>query len=208
MAVNEAPCGMSRQYLVELGNPKDLQIIFCSADQNGHLISNNLENILPNNFGPINLHQTESVLQHTQWPLKPDTSAPKDNATVIATNMLIQSYAPYTKSPIGVALVFKNNDIVPGQTIENAAYNPSLSALRGAFSLSGIVCKNLTDLTEIVMVGTKINNNRLAIAQSLVNTLMHPNPPPKITYSTRELATLSNNIEFTAMLKPVVKLPL
>ncbi len=37
-----------------------------------------------------------------------------------------------------------------GQTIENAAYNPSISAFRGACSLAALKGYKMSDLTEIV----------------------------------------------------------
>lgn len=39
LAVNAAPCGMCRQFLIELGDPQKLRVVFCSEDHNGSIIA-------------------------------------------------------------------------------------------------------------------------------------------------------------------------
>ena len=166
LAVNAAPCGSCRQYLVEIGNPSDLQVIFCSNDNN--FSSQPLDKMIIENFGPINLGVKESIFNHTlleipiasnsnpysftkynsgggQWRKTkasgPKASGPEAEHVKVALDMWKKSYAPYTNVNIGIALKFKDGSIVGGATLENAAYNPSVSAIRGAFSLASIMGK-------------------------------------------------------------------
>ncbi len=148
LAVNAAPCGVCRQYLVEIGNPNALDVIFC--DNNGKFVSSKLSSILTESFGPENLGMTQTSLKHT--PQKVHINTTDDRATKLAKLMFKQAYAPYTKMPEGVVLVFNDNKIVGGQSIENAAYNPSLSAFRGACSLASLKGYKFSDLKEVIVV--------------------------------------------------------
>ena len=168
LAVNAAPCGSCRQYLVEIGNPSDLQVIFCSNDNT--FSSQPLDKMIIENFGPINLGVKESVFNHTlleipitlnphpysfaqwlptgghtgtQWKKTKNVQNVDINAehVQVALDMWKKSYAPYTNVNVGIALKFNDESIVGGASLENAAYNPSVSAIRGAFSLASIMGK-------------------------------------------------------------------
>ena len=216
LAVNEAPCGLCRQYLIDLGLPKNLTVIFCSADENGYLISDTLENLLPHNFGPENLHLDVSTLVHKSWELEDEPSGCKnDEATQLATSMLVQSYAPYTQLPAGAVLVFNcansssHDDMVPGQTVENAAYNPTVSCIRGAFSLSGVVGKSIKDLKRVVIVDSEADDNleRRDMFQALVDTLSSPNTQVIFEYSVRKLK-VTPTVTMMAQAVDTIPLPL
>jgi cytidine deaminase len=170
LAVNAAPCGSCRQYLVEIGNPSNLQVVFCSNDN--HFSSQPLDKLIIENFGPINLGEKENVFDHAylalpqpdmnptpyrsvvqytnkngQWISKKASIGDGDSSALqYAIEMWKKSYAPYTSVNVGIALKFTGNDdnLVGGMSLENAAYNPSVSAIRGAFSLASIMGKNNT----------------------------------------------------------------
>lgn len=154
LAVNAPPCGSCRQFLTEIGNPKDLTIIFC---EDGKMSAKTLEQLLPSNFGPANLGMTDNLFNHDPWIVSTSETFTADQKH--AKRMLTQSYAPYTNNPVGVSLIFSpDGDIVNGQTIENAAYNPSMSAVRSALSLASLKGKNLKNMSSIVIVKTKEDN--------------------------------------------------
>ena len=148
LAVNAAPCGHCRQYLVEIGNPTELDVIFCNND--GNFVSEKLSNLLPNNFGPMNLGMTENVFNHHVITggetVGTDTTS---NGAKKAIEMCKQSYAVYSSRHVGVALQFSDSSIVGGQDLENAAYNPTVTAIRGAFSLAALMGKDLSTLTQV-----------------------------------------------------------
>ena len=147
LAVNAAPCGSCRQYLIELGPPEDLTVIFCSGDvqdDKSKIIVNTLQKLLPDNFGPLNLNDppVPFALDHDDWKVETSDS----NKSI---EMLKQSYAPYTKLPSGISVTLSNNKEFGGQTIENAAYNPSITSVRGLLSLLNVANIDLNDITRL-----------------------------------------------------------
>jgi cytidine deaminase len=148
LAVNAAPCGVCRQYLVEIGPPENLDVIFC--DNNGKFVSYKLSNLIIESFGPENLGQSQTSLKHT--PQQINIKNTDEPSVKEAKKMFKQAYSPYTNIPEGIVLEFKQGQIARGQTIENAAYNPSLSAFRGACSLAALKGYNMEDLSKIIYV--------------------------------------------------------
>ena len=152
IAINAAPCGQCRQFMVELGKPSEFEVLFC--DNDSKLTQSTLEKLIPNNFGPENLDLSGRLLSSDPFDLKAPSEM--DAATKVAYNMAVNSYAPYTNRPCGVALTFTHSNgsqvIVPGKTLENTAYNPTSSAARNAFSLASIMGYHLDKLTGMVMV--------------------------------------------------------
>ena len=155
LAVNAAPCGVCRQYLIEIGSPKDLDIIFCN--NSGCMVSKTLDELLIENFGPENLGVTSTALNH---PINIGTITTKtnDNYVNMALKNWKNAYAPYSENPSSVLLVFNDKTTVGGISIENAAYNPSISALRGALSLAALQGKDFSKVTDIYIVVTDTKN--------------------------------------------------
>ena len=158
LAVNAAPCGVCRQYLVEVGLPYNLDIIFCS--NNGDFISQKLSDLIPESFGPINLGVKSDVFNNKVLDPKGGTLAYTDikynnntynTGNQFALNMCCQSYAPYSLKRVGVCLEFEKNDFVNGQSIENAAFNPTVTAIRGAFALAELKGKNFKNLSKVYL---------------------------------------------------------
>lgn len=241
LAVNAAPCGSCRQYLVEIGNPSDLQVIFCSNDNN--FSSQPLDKMIIENFGPINLGVKESVFNHTlleipitlnsnpysftQW-LSTGGGWRKNNVVQnvditaehvqVALDMWKKSYAPYTNVNVGIALKFKDESIVGGASLENAAYNPSVSAIRGAFSLASIMgktkdAKNLleecsfTPLLESIFVCiTSLTSEKTKNIQDIqVREILHYLNNLKITVPVTVIAV---NISSTSNLSSLSEIPI
>ena len=241
LAVNAAPCGSCRQYLVEIGNPSDLQVIFCWNDNN--FSSQPLDKMIIENFGPINLGVKESVFNHTlleipitlnsnpysftQW-LSTGGGWRKNNVVQnvditaehvqVALDMWKKSYAPYTNVNVGIALKFKEESIVGGASLENAAYNPSVSAIRGAFSLASIMgktkdAKNLleecsfTPLLESIFVCiTSLTSEKTKNIQDIqVREILHYLNNLKITVPVTVIAV---NISSTSNLSSLSEIPI
>jgi cytidine deaminase len=150
LSVNASPCGQCRQFLIELGDPSKFDVITCTGDaKDSKLSTNTLDELLPANFGPANLKMSGRLLDSSPFSL---TAKTPDADQKIALEMAKTSYAPYSNRPSGVTLMFKDRSIVPGKTMENAAYNPGLSAARAAYSLAGIMGKDFSDLIAMTMV--------------------------------------------------------
>ena len=56
-----------------------------------------------------------------------------ETLTKKAENMLEQAYVPYSKFPVGAALLTKEGEVYTGCNIENASYPLSICAERTAF---------------------------------------------------------------------------
>jgi cytidine deaminase len=95
-----------------------------------------LGELLPKSFGPADLFSNlnecnlfTSMRSHNLI-LPSKVSADRlATAALIATN---QSYCPYSHSAAGVALAMEDGQIHTGYSVENAAYNPTLSPLHCA----------------------------------------------------------------------------
>ena len=114
-----------------------------------------------------------------------------DDQTKTAVNMAKISYSPYSNRPFGVALVFNNpllgepDIIVPGKNLENAAYNPSITATRGAFSLANIMGIDVSTLKEIVVVEATCCTKDQHPAErkdEVLDLIRSINPAAKMTY--------------------------
>ena len=75
-----------------------------------------------------------------------------DQALVdLAFSMLERSYAPYSRFPVGAALLCADGTVFTGCNIENAAYGPTLCAERTA--LAKAVSEGSRDFTAIAIAG-------------------------------------------------------
>jgi cytidine deaminase len=142
------PCGLCRQFLMELPNNNALSI-WCP--QIGDFTT--LGTLLPHSFGPLDLGVKAGLLcsgATNPIQLGTNTKAREGDLTLamVAELAAQRSWAPYTKSYAGCALRLKDGEHVQGSCIESAAYNPSLSPLQMAlvtlFSRGG----NVRDIVE------------------------------------------------------------
>lgn len=90
------------------------------------------------------------------------------NQAILAAN---QSHCPYSNSPHGIAILFKNGDVVTGRYAENAAFNPSLPALQTALNFAYLNDKKLSDIERIVMAEKALKLSHKTMAETLLSTL-------------------------------------
>src|ERR1700722_13052477 len=88
-----------------------------------------LSEILPNAFGPKNLGFDKGAFPITRLHFSL-ISESADPLVLEALKAAEQAYAPYSRSPSGVALLTANGRVFAGSYIENAAFNPSLPPLQ------------------------------------------------------------------------------
>jgi len=129
LAVGGAPCGHCRQFIDEMS--PDGEILILTPDK----APAKLSSILPSAFGPAALGMKNGAFPvgRAKLELVKITSDPLAMAALEAANM---SYAPYSKSPAGVAVRTVGGRIYRGSYIENVAFNPSLSPLQTALAAS------------------------------------------------------------------------
>ncbi|THA06805.1 cytidine deaminase [Rodentibacter pneumotropicus] len=162
LAVNYTPCGHCRQFMNELQGAEKLQIHL------PHCLNNPLYHYLPDSFGPKDLDITAHLLAKEDHHLIANHSDELINQAILAAN---QSHCPYSESPHGVAMLFKNGEIISGRYAENAAFNPSLPALQTALNFSYLNDKILTDIQRIVMVEKPAKLSHKSMTEKLLQAL-------------------------------------
>lgn len=127
LAVGGAPCGHCRQFIEEF-SPNG-QILILTPNHPPRKLSA----ILPEPFSPAALGMRHGAVPITEakLALAQDSSDP---LTLAALDAAKKSYAPYSKSPSGIALRSSSGRIYRGSYIENVAFNPSLSPLQVALA--------------------------------------------------------------------------
>ncbi|MEO5923167.1 MAG: cytidine deaminase [Bryobacteraceae bacterium] len=127
IAVTAAPCGHCRQFLKEMVPDGDVRVLIQGA------ASTSLSALLPQSFGPADLGFERGALpiRESELSLIVDT---RDPLVLAALEAARRSYAPYTSSYSGVALLTSDGRTVTGSYIENAAFNPSLSPAHTALA--------------------------------------------------------------------------
>jgi len=127
LAVGGAPCGHCRQFIDEMAPEGEIVIL---TPEHG---ARKLSEILPEAFGPAALG-----MKHGALPVRGNSlslvSPKTDEMSLAALEAMRKSYAPYSKSPSGVALRTKRGRIYRGSYIESVAFNPSLSPLQVALA--------------------------------------------------------------------------
>jgi cytidine deaminase len=127
LAVGGAPCGHCRQFIEEMSPDGEMLIL---TPEKAPV---KLSAILPSPFSPAALGMTQGAfpVRETRLALSLRMS---DSLLAAALDAANKSYAPYSKSPAGVALQSTRGRIYRGSYIENVAFNPSLSALQVALA--------------------------------------------------------------------------
>jgi cytidine deaminase len=132
IAVNAAPCGCCRQFLHELEGSQNLTILIHDSID-GKSTRHNLSDLLPTAFGPRELGSATGLMAAAPQPadLKLKLSS-NDPFVLEAAAAAKKSYAPYSRNFAGCAIKTADGKIYAGRYVENAAFNPSLSALHTA----------------------------------------------------------------------------
>ncbi|MGA9814230.1 MAG: cytidine deaminase [Terriglobales bacterium] len=123
--VGGAPCGHCRQFMEEISPAGEMLILVPNQPPV------KLASILPAAFGPAALGATQGALPIRKVNLALSDGVP-DALNAAALDAACRSYAPYSKSPAGVAIRTAGGRIFQGCYIENVAFNPSLSPLQTA----------------------------------------------------------------------------
>jgi cytidine deaminase len=140
LVVNAAPCGHCRQFMTEFSLDVGMKIIIKDTAEM------TLGQFLPEHFGPAHLGNSHGALPPSRIGLSfvdnENENSPLKQAALDAAD---KSYAPYSKSPSGFAILMKDGRIHAGSYIESVAYNPSLPPLQAA-------------LVSLVQSGDKLND--------------------------------------------------
>jgi cytidine deaminase len=153
LAVGGAPCGHCRQFIDEMS--PDGEIVILTPDRGPRKLSE----ILPAAFGPAALGMKDGAFPVRETNLALGTQS-TDSLTTAALDAARKSYAPYSKSPAGVAIRGGKGRIYRGSYIENVAFNPSLSPLQTALAAmiaAGESYSAISSVTLVELPGAKIS---------------------------------------------------
>ena len=151
--VGGAPCGHCRQFMEEISPAGEILILIPNQRPA------KLASILPAAFGPAALGATRGALPIRKANLAL-TDGASDALTAAALDAACRSYAPYSKSPAGVAIRTIGGRIFQGCYIENVAFNPSLSPLQTALAqliAAGQAYSAISAVTLVEVEGAKIS---------------------------------------------------
>jgi len=149
IAIGGAPCGHCRQFINELSTAaSQLRIILPNREPLP------IEALLPGAFGPHNLDNQGGLMQpeNHQLHLVTPSEAP---LVLTALEMANKSYAPYSKSYSGVALLTQTGQIYAGPYAENVAFNPSMSPMQAALIHMNMCGQSFDGLQAAVLVETQ-----------------------------------------------------
>jgi len=165
LAVGGAPCGHCRQFINEAS--PDGEVLILTPDKP----SAKLSSILPSAFGPAALGRKEGAfpVRETNLGLAKPSSEP---LAIAALDAARKSYAPYSKSPSGVAIRGSRGRIYRGSYIENVAFNPSLSPLQTALAAliaAGEPYSGITAATIVELQGATISQK--AVTETVLGAI-------------------------------------
>lgn len=143
IATSAPPCGYCRQFLNEMTEGSKMVVCCQTCTESASSMGSRytLAELLPKSFGPADLfpvkdtnndifsrsrHNSLHLLNNFQ---NSNSGATLAEAAVAAAN---RSYCPYSHNAAGVALRTSDGCVHSGWSVENAAYNPTLSPLHGA----------------------------------------------------------------------------
>jgi cytidine deaminase len=132
LAVTAAPCGYCRQFLFELDGCQNLEVLL--PNQNGRETTQyNLSDLLPAAFGPHELGTPIGLMASAAQLADLNLKSSSNDPTVLEAEAAARkSYAPYSQNFAGCVITTVDGKKYAGRYAENAAFNPSLSALHTA----------------------------------------------------------------------------
>jgi cytidine deaminase len=163
--VGGAPCGHCRQFMEEISPEGEILILIPNQ------LPGKLASILPDAFGPAALGAKQGALPIRKANLALVRAA-SDALTAAALDAACRSYAPYSKSPAGVAIRMIDGRIFQGCYIENVAFNPSLSPLQTALVqliAAGQAYSEISAVTLVEVQGAKISQR--AVTETVLAAL-------------------------------------
>ena len=146
--VGGSPCGHCLQFLNELNNADSLVIV----NPNGQNFR--IRDLLTLAFGPKNLGVKAGLLSDQNNDLELDIES-QDKLIKQALLAAKNSYAPYSKSYSGLAVMTKDSRVFYGSYAENAAFNPSVSPVESTLSSLNLSQVPFDQIVRAVLVEMK-----------------------------------------------------
>lgn len=165
--VNYTPCGHCRQFMNELNTANTLKIHLPHSQKNA------LHSYLPDAFGPKDLHIEKVLFDKQPLAFVSEMERPTDDVSQKAIEAAQQSYAPYSGSFSGVALLLANQQIVCGRYAENAAFNPSLPPLQLALNYQRMLGLADENVLRAVVAERANTISHKSSTEAMVNTLLN-----------------------------------
>jgi cytidine deaminase len=172
IAVSAVPCGHCRQFLYELVGSQDLIVILYDP-KTGKTTEHKLTDLLPAAFGPHELGSATGLMASPTLPVNLNLKSASDDPLVLeAVVAAKKSYAPYTQNSAGCAIQTIDGRTYAGRYVENAAFNPSLSALHTAIIRMRMDHPGLeNDITRAVLVERPTSLSLRAVCELLLKTV-------------------------------------
>ncbi|MDQ2044222.1 cytidine deaminase [Pseudoalteromonas sp. 20-92] len=159
IAISDAPCGYCRQFMNELADAKEFDILL--PDQQFKLAE-----LLPHSFGPTDLGNEFSLFN----PKPQQGNFSLDGLDETLARFALNAYVPYSQNFSAVKIsTFSDGDFY-GSYAENAAYSPSLSPLQSALSqffLAGLSFNEST-VKSITLLETAGHENQAGVARAVL----------------------------------------
>lgn len=171
ITINFSPCGHCRQFMNELSTADKLEIQLPQRD------SKQLQEYLPESFGPADLGIKSGLMVHVDHG---KTSDDQDPLIQLALAALNRSHAPYTHNLSGVALKMANGRVYQGAYAENAAFNPSLPPLQVALIQLLLDRQQLSDIESAALV--EVSEGTISHLANTQSTLEAINPDIPMSY--------------------------
>lgn len=172
MALSAAPCGYCRQFLYELEGHPNLKIIL--QDQiGGKTTKHYLSDLLPAAFGPHELGYAAGLMGSPAQPADLNLKSGLDDPLVLEAKAAAQnSYAPYTQNLAGCVIKTVDGKKYAGSYAENAAFNPSLTALHTAIiRMTMDQAGSETSIRRAVLVERPTSISQRATCEHLLQTV-------------------------------------
>ncbi|MCP4626985.1 MAG: cytidine deaminase [bacterium] len=180
IAVTAAPCGYCRQFLYELEKSPDVTVILHKPGF-ADAMTYKLSDLLPQAFGPRELGAhtglMAAVVQQLNLRLPLPPVDPIVQSALVAAR---HSYAPYSHSLAGCVIQTSDGKIYAGRYAENAAFNPSLSALHTAIIRMNMDSFELDNtITRAVLVERPTSISQRSVCELLLESVA---PEVKLEY--------------------------
>lgn len=154
IAISERPCGHCRQFMLELDNAQDIEVLLATS------LPTKLGDLMPDAFDTSALGVESGMLKFHEHELD-FTADDSEDITEQALVAAQHSYAPYTKAYAGAALQTKDGQVYAASYLESVAFNPSLGAMQAALAslvMSGHTHADITDAALVHVRDSVINH--------------------------------------------------
>jgi cytidine deaminase len=168
------PCGHCRQFINEFAGGGDIEV----SNSN---IKMTIKELLPLAFGPKDLGEpgirpTTASARNPRLRITEPVSGPVQALLSTALAAAQNSYAPYSKVPVGVAIQTLDDEMIPGSSIENAAFNPSMGGLQSGLVNLIASGRMYSEIKAVLMIQAQGKADQAPQAEALLKALA-PNAP-------------------------------